>query len=49
MRSPFVDSASYLAEAPQASGRRLSAIPSRLLVLALTVAVAASSAVLIAI
>jgi hypothetical protein len=48
MRSPFVDSASYLSEAPPARSRRLSAIPARLLALALVVAVAASSAVLIA-
>jgi hypothetical protein len=47
MRTPFfVDSASYLSEH---SERRSSLVVSRLLTLALVVAVAASSAVLIAI
>jgi hypothetical protein len=48
MRSPFVDSDSHLSEGLPARGSRLSTIPARLLALALVVAVAASSAVLIA-
>ena len=46
MRTPFVDSASYL---PEHAERPPSIVTSRLLMLALVVAVAASSAVLLAI
>jgi len=46
MRTPFVDSASYLSEPAE---RAPSLVTSRLLTFALVVAVAASSAVLIAI
>jgi hypothetical protein len=48
MRSPFVDSASFLSEAFDAAGRRAS-LDIRLLAFALVTAVAASSAVLLAI
>jgi hypothetical protein len=48
MRSPFVDSASHLSEGRSARRSRLSTLPARLLALALVMAVAASSAVLIA-
>ena len=47
MRSPFVDSASFLSEGI-AEDRRASAVGIRLLAFALVIAVAASSAVLIA-
>jgi hypothetical protein len=47
MRSPFVDSASFLSEG-LAEGRRAAAPGIRLLAFALVMAVAASSAVLIA-
>ena len=49
MRSPFVDSASFLSEATPDATRRHSLVVSRLLLLALVMAVAASSAVLLAI
>ena len=49
MRSPFVDSASFLSERARHSGPRQSLVVSRLLLLALVMAVAASSAVLLAI
>jgi hypothetical protein len=49
MRSPFVDSASFLSERSCVEGRRQSLMVSRLLLLALVTAVAASSAVLLAI
>jgi hypothetical protein len=49
MRSPFVDSASFLSEGPVETGRRESAISIRLLAFALVMVVAASSAVLLAI
>ena len=48
MRSPFVDSASFLSEGSLARDRRSPGVSIRLLVLALVVAVAASSAVLLA-
>jgi hypothetical protein len=48
MRSPFVDSASFLSEGPPADRRRSSAAGIRLLAFALVIAVAASSAVLLA-
>ena len=49
MRSPFVDSASFLSERAPDSGPRQSLVVGRLLLLALVMAVAASSAVLLAI
>jgi len=49
MRSPFVDSASFLSEPLSDAARRQSLVVSRLLMLALVTAVAASSAVLLAI
>jgi hypothetical protein len=49
MPSPFVDSASFLSDPPPETGARHSVIVGRLLMLALVVAVAASSAVLLAI
>ena len=49
MRSPFVDSASFLSEGPVERGRRASAVGIRLFAFALVMAVAASSAVLLAI
>jgi hypothetical protein len=49
MRSPFVDSASFLSEPSSDAGRRQSNAVGRLLLFALIVAVAASSAVLLAI
>jgi len=49
MRSPFVDSASFLSEPSPDAARRHSLVVSRLLLLALVMAVAASSAVLLAI
>ena len=49
MRSPFVDSASFLSEPAPDAARRHSLVVSRLLLLALVTAVAASSAVLLAI
>jgi hypothetical protein len=49
MQSPFVDSASYLSEPSSEAGPRPSPIVGRLLLFALVVAVAASSAVLLAI
>ena len=49
MRSPFVDSDSFLSEPAPAAGPRPSYIVGRLLMFALVVAVAASSAVLLAI
>jgi hypothetical protein len=49
MRSPFVDSASFLSEPSSDAGRRQSNAVSRLLLFALIVAVASSSAVLLAI
>ena len=48
MRSPFVDSASFLSE-PPAGGVRESVVVGRLLMFALVLAVAASSAVLLAV
>ena len=48
MRSPFVDSASFLSEGPPEHGHRAAAVSTRLLAFALVMAVAASSAVLIA-
>ena len=48
MRSLFDDSASFLSEGPVGSGRRAAALSTRLLAFALVMAVAASSAVLIA-
>jgi hypothetical protein len=49
MRSPFVDSASFLSEPPGEARSRHSPVVGRLLMLALVMAVAASSAVLLAI
>jgi len=49
MRSPFVDSASFLSEPSADAGPRHSLVVGRLLLLALVMAVAASSAVLLAI
>lgn len=49
MRSPFVDSASFLSDPPSDAGSRRSLAIFRLLMLALVMAVAASSAVLLAI
>ena len=49
MRSPFVDSASFLSDRARNSGPRHSIFVGRLLLLALVMAVAASSAVLLAI
>ncbi len=49
MRSPFVDSASFLSEPPPKAGARQSPVIGRLLMLALVMAVAVSSAVLLAI
>ena len=49
MRSPFVDSASFLSEPSSDAARRQSLVVSRSLMLALVTAVAASSAVLLAI
>jgi hypothetical protein len=49
MRTPFVDSASFLGERPSDAASRRSIIVGRLLMLALVTAVAASSAVLLAI
>jgi len=49
MRSPFVDSASFLSDRPRNSGPRQSIVVGRLLLFALVMAVAASSAVLLAI
>jgi hypothetical protein len=48
MRSPFVDSDSFLSEGSLAGGRRSSGVSIRLLAFALVIAVAASSAVLLA-
>jgi len=48
MRSPFVDSASFLSEGVPEHDRRAAALGIRLLAFALVMAVAASSAVLIA-
>ena len=48
MHSPFVDSASFLSEGPLEGGRHASAVSVRLLAFALVMAVAASSAVLLA-
>ena len=49
MRSPFIDSASFLSDPSADEGRRQSLVVGRLLMFALVVAVAASSAVLLAI
>jgi len=49
MRSPFVDSASFLPEPSPDDGPRQSLVVGRLLLFALVLAVAASSAVLLAI
>jgi hypothetical protein len=49
MRPPFVDSASLLSEPSSDPGPRQSVVVGRLLLLALVMAVAASSAVLLAI
>jgi hypothetical protein len=49
MRSPFVDSASFLSAPSPDVARRQSLVVGRLLLLALVMAVAASSAVLLAI
>jgi hypothetical protein len=49
MRSPFVDSASLLSDPPSDARARHSLVVGRLLLLALVTAVAASSAVLLAI
>ena len=49
MRSPFVDSASFLSQPPRSLPKRESVLVGRLLMLALVMAVAASSAVLLAI
>jgi len=49
MRSPFVDSASFLSRPSPEARSRQSPIAGRLLLFALVVAVAASSAVLLAI
>ena len=49
MRSPFVDSASFLSERAPHAGPRQSLVVGRLLLLALVMAVAASSAVLLAV
>ena len=49
MRSPFVDSASFLSEPSSDAPRLHSLVIGRLLLLALVMAVAASSAVLLAI
>ena len=49
MRSPFVDSASFLSEPPADDRPRQSLVVGRLLMFALVLAVAASSAVLLAI
>jgi hypothetical protein len=48
MRSPFVDSDSFLSEGPLSGGRRGHRVGIRLLACALVIAVAASSAVLLA-
>jgi hypothetical protein len=48
MRSPFVDSASFLSQGPLAGRGHGSGIGVRLLAFALVIAVAASSAVLLA-
>ena len=48
MRSPFVDSDSFLPKDSLGGGRRASALAIRLLAFALVIAVAASSAVLLA-
>lgn len=48
MRSPFVDSASFLSEPSPGEPRRHSLAVGRLLLLGLVMAVAASSAVLLA-
>jgi hypothetical protein len=49
MRSPFVDSASFLSQPARPDPKRESLMVGRLLMLALVMAVAASSAVLLAI
>ena len=49
MRSPFVDSASFLSDPPSDASSRRSLVVGRLLMFALVMAVAASSAVLLAI
>ena len=49
MRAPFVDSASFLSEPSPGAGPRHSLVVGRLLLLALVMAVAASSAVLLAV
>ena len=49
MRSPFVDSASFLSDPSPDMGPRQSLVVNRLLLLALVIAVAASSAVLLAV
>ncbi len=49
MRSPFVDSASLLPDPPSAADERRSLVVGRVLMFALVMAVAASSAVLLAI
>ena len=49
MRTPFVDSASFLSDPPSGGGSRPSPLVGRLLMLALVMAVATSSAVLLAI
>jgi hypothetical protein len=48
MRSPFVDSASFLSEGPREHNHRAAVAGIRLLAFALVMAVAASSAVLLA-
>jgi hypothetical protein len=48
MRSPFVDSASFLSEGPREDRHRAAVLGIRLLAFALVMAVAASSAVLLA-
>ncbi|HEY2558856.1 MAG TPA: hypothetical protein VGI48_03995 [Caldimonas sp.] len=48
MRSPFVDSASFLSEGPREDHRRVAIVGIRLLAFALVMAMAASSAVLLA-
>lgn len=49
MRTPFVDSASFVSEPAPDAGPRQSLVVGRLLLFALVLAVAASSAVLLAI
>ena len=49
MRSPFVDSASFLSDPPSAADARRSFVVGRVLMFALVLAVATSSVVLLAI